>query len=370
MAANMNKWVRYALFALLWGAVLAYIVYAGTASRAKVAQKTISRVQIRVEDSTAHGHLVSVPVVHEWIARSGIGTVGTSVDATRLSQIEQLIARNGFVERVNAYVDYVGVLYIDVRAHEPLVRLLVDGMNAYMTAEGHVFAAPRASALYVPVVTGSYRPPFEASYGGSVRSRIDAELAAIEQRINELEDEKYPFYTRERRNGNNYAALRRMRVRRQWWRFESAAAFDARVEQLRSEKDELRRKYRYETRLIQEGIDHIDIQQQTERQRQKKLEKSYEDLMKLVTFVKILEEDTFWRSEVVQIVARTAPGGALDIELVPRSGAYTIRLGRLERVEKKLDKLLRFYRNGLARIGWDAYKTIDISYNDRVVCKR
>ncbi|MFQ7502269.1 MAG: hypothetical protein ACLRMJ_02460 [Alistipes finegoldii] len=40
------------------------------------------------------------------------------------------------------------------------------------------------------------------------------------------------------------------------------------------------------------------------------------------------------------------------MELVPRSGRHTIVFGRIEQVERKFDKLLRFYRSGLMNIGW------------------
>ena len=132
----------------------------------------------------------------------------------------------------------------------------------------------------------------------------------------------------------------------------------------------MRRKYRYEARMIQQGIDRIARQQEAERLKQKKLEKSYEDFMKLLTFVETVEDDDFWRSEVVQITAKTTPSGALEVELTPRSGRFAVLFGRLEDVERKFDKLLRFYRSGLSSIGWSEYRTIDIRYNDQVVCKK
>ncbi len=91
---------------------------------------------------------------------------------------------------------------------------------------------------------------------------------------------------------------------------------------------------------------------------------------KLLTFVESVESDAFWRSEVVQIVARTTPAGALEIDLVPRSGRHTVRFGRLEDAERKFDKLMRFYRGGLSRIGWEEFRTIDLRYNDQVVCRK
>ena len=51
---------------------------------------------------------------------------------------------------------------------------------------------------------------------------------------------------------------------------------------------------------------------------------------------------------------------------------YTVAvdLGCSSVVERKFDKLLRFYRSGLSSIGWSEYRTIDIRYNDQVVCKK
>ena len=179
----MRKYLRYALLTLLWGAVAAYVVYAGTAAGRLRAGKKVGRVEIEVVDSSSMGYLVSGRMVREWIAHSGIKTNGTAVDAVELAAIEALIAKNGFVERVDAYVTYGGVLHIDISQRRPLLRLLTDGVDSYVTPEGYVFAAPRASSLYVPVVTGAYRPPFPASFVGSVRGHIDLERAKIDKRI-------------------------------------------------------------------------------------------------------------------------------------------------------------------------------------------
>ena len=377
----MNRTLKYALLTLLWAAVAGYMLWAAAAARRARKARTVARMEIEVVDSTSQGHLVSAAMVRGWISDSGIPTIGTAVDEVDLSGIETLIARNGFVDEAVAYVDYGAVLHIGISQRKPLLRLLTDGMNAYVTSEGYVFAAPRASSLYVPVVTGPYRPPFPASYTGDVRRHIDERLQEIERRIEQLEREKYPYYRREIENDRDIAALRRMRIKRRWWRLESSGEFDARVRELREKKARLRRDYRYRSRVIRERIEGIAAQQEAERRggkknseffsgAQKKLEKSYEDFMKLLTFVKIVEDDGFWRSEVVQIAARTTPSGALEVELTPRSGRFTILFGRLDDIGGKFDKLLRFYRSGLSSIGWDEYRTIDVRYRNQVVCKK
>ena len=366
----MSRPLKYLLIGLMWAAVAGYILWSAAAARRQRAAREVTGMVVDVKDSTSQGHLVSTAQVRSWIRRSGLRTVGAKVDEVDLQGIERLIADNGFVSRVDAYVRYDGTLHVDIRQRRPLVRLLTDGWNCYVTQEGFAFAAPRSSSLYVPVVTGSYRPPFPATYAGPVRSYVEERLGEIDRRIEELEREKYPYFRRELQNDENIRALRRMRIKRRWWRLESEKEFDKRVEELRSHKADLRRRYRYEARLVQEGIDAISARQEAERRKQKKLEKSYEDFVKLLTFVEFLEDDDFWRSEVVQIVAHTAPSGALEVDLVPRSGRFRILFGRLEEVEEKFDRLAAFYRRGLGRLGWDEFATVSVKYRGRVVCRK
>ena len=136
-----------------------------------------------------------------------------------------------------------------------------------------------------------------------------------------------------------------------------------------AEKKRYRRYRAYHTRRIENELARISRRQEDERRRQKNLEKSYEDFMKLLTFVEFVEEDDFWRSEVVQIVVTTSASGAPEVALVPRSSDCIVLFGRVEQVERKFDKLLRFYRSGLDNIGWDRYRTIDVRFAGQVVCK-
>lgn len=337
-------------------------------ARARRAELTVNSLEINIADSSSRGHLVTSAQVRSWLGRSGIRTVGAKAESVNLARVEELIADNGFVDRVNAYITYTGELHIDVSQCRPVVRLLTDGADFYITSDGYVFPAPRSSSVYVPVITGPYALPFSATYSGSVRKYVDAEKRRIDGNIAHIEKEKYPFYERERTNDENIRALRRMRVKKRW--FEKEESFAQRVRELRDQKAALRRRYRYEEALIEQGIAGIEQKQATERREQKKLEKNYEDFSKLITFVKFIEKDDFWRSEVVQIVASTSVSGALEVGLVPRSGNHLILFGRMEDVEQKFDKLLCFYRGGLNNIGWESYATIDLRYADQVVCKK
>ena len=360
----MPRPLRYTLIGLLWAAVAGYIVYSAARVRTHRRQLVVQRLDIEIADSSSHGQLVTGGAVRQWLARSGVKTVGAAareVDAT-------------------ASIDYGGVLRIAVRQRRPVVRLLFDGYNAYATDEGYLFAAPQSSALYVPVMTGSYAPPAPASYTGSIADYTAARIAESEGRIAEIEREKYPLYRAERENDENIKALRRMTIKKGL--FERRENFERRVKELREKKARLRREYRYTARVLQERIDKISARQAAEprqaagprraaeREKQKKLRKSYEDFLKLLNFVVLVEKDDFWRSEIVQIVVAKGPDGAPEIELVPRTGSHTVIFGSPDDAEEKLAKLLTFYRRGLRNIGWEEYRTINVKYKEQVVCTK
>ncbi|MEG2370780.1 MAG: hypothetical protein RSB23_06420 [Alistipes sp.] len=371
MKQTLLKILKYTLLTLLWGGVGAYVVYASLMVRQQRALQTVKSLSIAIVDSQSQGRLVSSPMVRGWIKNSGIRTIGAHTNQVDLAGLERMIARNGFVDHVEAYVSYVGDLRIEISQRRPCLRLLTDSVDFYVTAEGFVFQTPPFSALYMPVVTGSYQPPFPSAYTGSIQQCLNNEIRRTHERIAEIEKQKYPFYKRERENEKLRLKIRRMRVKPQW--FESSLAFDKRSAETRLKREQLRKKYRYEAQRVQAEIDRISELQQQERLKQKKFEKSCEDFSKLIIFVEFVEKNDFWRSEVVQIVATTTASGALDLTLIPRSGNHAILFGEIENAEAvqcKFDKLLHFYRNGFNKFGWEEYRTINVKYKDQVVCKK
>ena len=367
--------MKYTVAIVLWAVVAGTLLFAHRRARTHERELCISRIAVEIADSTAHGQLVTREMVGRWIAASELAPVGKPARTFDLAALERHIARNGFVERVKASVDYTGCLHIDIRQRRPLFRLLVDGYDLYVTEEGTLFAAPTSSpsspspaaaSIYVPVVTGSYRPPFPPGFEGRLEERLEEERLQSGERIEKLEREKYPFYRRERKNIEYNRETRRMRIRQQL--LESREHFQRRVEELRGEKRERRRRYRYEQQQIQAGIDRVCARQEEERRGQKKLEKNYQDFSNLITFVKRIDEDAFWRAEIVQLIASEAHSGALEVEFVPRSGRFTVRLGRLEETDEKLERVERFCSEGLKDLGWDTFRTISVAYRGQVVC--
>ena len=90
---------------------------------------------------------------------------------------------------------------------------------------------------------------------------------------------------------------------------------------------------------------------------------SVDDLKMLATFV---NKNKFWKSQILQIYVDWAG----SIQLVPRVGNHKIILGDCSDLEQKFNKLFAFYKDGLNKIGWNTYKTINLKYKNQVVCTR
>ncbi len=87
------------------------------------------------------------------------------------------------------------------------------------------------------------------------------------------------------------------------------------------------------------------------------------DVNKLIQFI---ASDAFLNAWIDQIYV-TRRG---EFELVPRNGVHTIEFGKAEDMEKKFEKLMKFYKDGLANVGWGSYKKINIKFKNQVVCSK
>lgn len=76
-----------------------------------------------------------------------------------------------------------------------------------------------------------------------------------------------------------------------------------------------------------------------------------------------LERDRFWKAQIGQVFVN----GEGEMELIPRVGDHRILLGSVSNLQKKLDKLLIFYREAMPRVGWDTYKVINVKYDGQIV---
>jgi cell division protein FtsQ len=87
------------------------------------------------------------------------------------------------------------------------------------------------------------------------------------------------------------------------------------------------------------------------------------DLFKIAGFIR---NDALWNDQVEQLFVNLNG----DIEIVPRVGDHKIIMGTADSYETKFRNLLVFYKMAIPKVGWDAYKTINLKYANQIVCER
>lgn len=84
------------------------------------------------------------------------------------------------------------------------------------------------------------------------------------------------------------------------------------------------------------------------------------DVKKLAAFI---VKDSFWNAQVAQVEVLSNR----TFEIVPVIGNHTIQIGTSEEIERKLNAMLVFYRQVLAREGFDRYRKINVQFQGQVV---
>ncbi len=90
------------------------------------------------------------------------------------------------------------------------------------------------------------------------------------------------------------------------------------------------------------------------------------ELFKLSELAQYIESDEFLRAQIEQIYVNTSG----EYELVPKVGRQLILFGDIGSMNRKFENLKIFYRDGMKRAGWDAYKTINLKFENQVVCEK
>jgi cell division protein FtsQ len=86
----------------------------------------------------------------------------------------------------------------------------------------------------------------------------------------------------------------------------------------------------------------------------------------LAPVANIIRDDKFWKNQIVQLNVL----GDGSLELIPRIGEHVAFLGQPTDIEKKLDRLRKFYRYGLNEAGWNRYSRISVEFDNQIICKK
>lgn len=94
--------------------------------------------------------------------------------------------------------------------------------------------------------------------------------------------------------------------------------------------------------------------------------KSDVDLKEIDLFLKEVNKDDFFKSEVVGIHKTNKN----EFEMYVRSGNYVIEFGKCEQLEQKFFNLKAFYSKAFLEDKMKEYKTINLKYHNQVVCAK
>ncbi len=85
------------------------------------------------------------------------------------------------------------------------------------------------------------------------------------------------------------------------------------------------------------------------------------DVFKIMQFV---SDDAFLSALIEQV--NIEAGGQGNIVLVPKVGREKIIFGDASDIRSKFDNLKIFYRDGMPKLGWNRYKSLNLSYTKQV----
>lgn len=84
----------------------------------------------------------------------------------------------------------------------------------------------------------------------------------------------------------------------------------------------------------------------------------------LYDIARYIDNNPFWKAQIEQIYVKNSG----DLELIPRVGPHVILFGPPDDMERKFEKLLAFYQQGLSNTGWNRYEIINLKYEGQIVC--
>lgn len=89
-------------------------------------------------------------------------------------------------------------------------------------------------------------------------------------------------------------------------------------------------------------------------------------IQSIYLLAKHINSHDFWSAQIEQLYVNESG----DIELIPRVGNQKIIFGDATQMDEKFNKLFVLYTKGFDKTGWNNYSSINLKYNDQVVCTK
>lgn len=94
--------------------------------------------------------------------------------------------------------------------------------------------------------------------------------------------------------------------------------------------------------------------------------KGIELLEAIYRYASLIVGSAFWKAQL----QRTHVDREGNFTAIPQVGNHDIEFGTIENIENKLIKLATFYEQGMNEARWNLYRTINLKYEDQVVCTK
>ena len=76
-------------------------------------------------------------------------------------------------------------------------------------------------------------------------------------------------------------------------------------------------------------------------------------------------------SKMTGIAGQKNLDGSIQVlAVVKENSSAFIRKGVVYNIDKKLDRLQKFYIYGLNQVGWNKYNYISVEFNNQIICKK
>lgn len=171
----MKAILRITLNILIWGALIAYLVFATRYCKEQQREELLNMVNIVVADS---GKLrtVSSEMVRGWLEEEGVPLEGSPLRQINTKRISEVIGAHVFIASTKAWIEQNGTLNIEVSQREPVMRIITDnGYDFYVSHDYWIIPPQTGKGEYLPVVTGKFDLPFEQGWFGSLEDILAEE---------------------------------------------------------------------------------------------------------------------------------------------------------------------------------------------------
>lgn len=86
----------------------------------------------------------------------------------------------------------------------------------------------------------------------------------------------------------------------------------------------------------------------------------------VLPLVKYIVDDSFWKAQIDHIFVSSQG----EFKLIPRVGEHEIIFGKPDNYRVKLRNLKKLYKDGLRDGGWTKYKSINLKFENQIVCTK